>query len=337
MRMVSRKIPILMLLIALLMVIGCNKTEQTNPGEGQESSNIPFGTAPVNTTLIQGTPSGVLFMLSNGIAECLNKTYPGSVLNITPGNPSSNVFRLFNGDAEFIMTFNTSSLAVLEAHPELKGIAALKTSPFQFVLEKDIDAVTFDDIIAKKLKVKLSIGLKDSVNELAFKQILKEYNVTIDDMQDWGCVFVNKNPDDTGTMFTDGAIDGYFWGMGAPHPTIMKNALDKPIKFITIDPKVIDAVCSAYGYKKIAVPVGTYDFQSEDYNTFTDYMILATTDNCSNETAYKMTRAIHQNTDYITMIHDNFKDLNGEKMVNELRIPLHPGALQYYQEVGLVN
>jgi len=333
---------VVLLLLTLLMVTGCSKTEPTNSVAANKATTSSFDTAPITTTLIQATPSGVLFMLSNGIAESLNKTYPGSVLHVTPGNPTSNVDRLVRGEAEFALTYNTSTMSAVEGkerepQPELKAIAALKTSPMQFVLKEDIGALTLDDIINKQIKLKLCIGLPDSVTEQTFIQVLQQYKLTKADMQGWGCVFVNKGPEETAQMFSDGAIDGYFYSLSAPHPSIMKNALDKKISMITINPDVIDAVCQTYGYEKITIPAGSYTFLTEDYHTFTDYIILSTTDKVSNETAYKIARSLHQNIEYITLIHSALRDLSEEKMVKKLKVPIHPGALIYYQEAGLVQ
>ena len=55
-------------------------------------------------------------MLSSGISECLSRTYPGSVLQITPGIPASNVNRLLNGEAEFILAHNSTALAGIQAY-----------------------------------------------------------------------------------------------------------------------------------------------------------------------------------------------------------------------------
>jgi TRAP-type uncharacterized transport system substrate-binding protein len=55
-------------------------------------------------------------MLSNGLAESLSKTYPGSVIHTIPGVPSANVDRLIKGEAEFVMTLNTNAYYAAEGH-----------------------------------------------------------------------------------------------------------------------------------------------------------------------------------------------------------------------------
>lgn len=333
---------LILLLLMLVVITGCGKNNPKETATDPQNSASSYNSEPVNTTLIQGAPSGVFMMMGNGLAECLNKTYPGSVLNIAPGDPSTNITRLVNNEAEFV--FGNNSIAYImakgkdkTAHPEIKAIAALKTSPVQFIMAKDVDAVTFEDIINKKLKIKLNIGRPESSTEIVFHHLLKQYNLTQSDLESWGCVFTHNGQDDAGELFASGSIDGYIHVIAAPHTTIMENAQDRDLRFLTFNPKVVDAICKEYGYDQAIIPAGTYPFLKQDYYTLTDYTILATTDKVSDETAYKMARALHQNLDYFRLIHASLKDLDEKLMVDKVKVPIHKGALKYYREAGLVE
>ena len=65
------KILILLLTLVLAFSAGCG-----NAGEGA----VPDDESPVVTSLIHGNPTGVWLMLSTGIAESVNKFYPGSIV-----------------------------------------------------------------------------------------------------------------------------------------------------------------------------------------------------------------------------------------------------------------
>lgn len=333
---------LILLLLMLVVITGCGKNTPKQTATAPQNSALSYNSGPFTTTLIQGSPSGVFMMMGNGLAECLNKTYPGSVLNIIPGDPSTNIKRLVNGEAEFV--FGNNSIAYKMAkgkdttpHPEIKAIAALKTAPVQFVMSKDVAALTFDDIINKKLKIKINIGRPDSATEIVFHHLLKQYNLTQSDLEAWGCVFMQKGQDDAGQLFASKAIDGYIHVIAAPHTTIMENAQDRELRLLTFNPKVVDSICKEYGYDQATIPAGTYPFLKQDYYTLTDYTILATTDKVSDETAYKMARSLHQNLDYFRLIHASLKDLDEKMMIEKVKVPIHEGALKYYKEEGLVK
>ena len=137
-------------------------------------------------------------------------------------------------------------------------------------------------------------------------------------------------------MFSDGAIDGYFLAASSPQPIIIENALNNGMVLADFDPGVIQAMCTEYGIQPYTIPSDTYSFLEKDYQSFADYTILATSDAVSEETVYKMTRAIHENLDYINLVHAALKDLDEEVMAKKVRIPLHPGAERYYREIGIL-
>lgn len=340
---------VVLLVIALAVMSACASPEAPEPDiPEQELSEAELVTTisdePVSTTLLQGTPTGVWFMLSNGISECLNKTYPGSLLQITPGTPSPNVSRLLNGDAEFILTHNSPALSALngkdaftEPHEELRGIMAFYTSPVQIVLREDLGIDSFDRIIEEQRKVKLSVGSKGGNMEEMFLRILGQYGVTLEEMEAWGCEFSYKTQEETARMFGDRALDGYLLTGSAPSPFITENAVNAKIVMAGIGDDIITGMCDTYGFEPYTIRAETYKFLTEDYQTFTDFTILATTDSVPAETAYKMTKAIHENLEYVQLIHASLKRLNEEVMVGKLKLPLHPGAEQYYREIGLID
>jgi TRAP transporter TAXI family solute receptor len=223
------------------------------------------------------------------------------------------------------MTFNSAAYAEIKGkggtpHPEIKGVAALKSSPMQFVLAKDKGAVTFDDIIKKKIKIKINIDEPNSPCHKLFNQMLKEYGLTQSDMEAWGCVFLEKyEQNEIQELCSSGIIDGYFCTVAAPHTMIMQNGQDRELVLITIDPKVINALCKSSGYDQATISAGTYPFLKQDYYTLTDYTILATTNKVSDETVYKMARSIHQNLEYLRLVHASMKNLDEKRMIRKTR------------------
>ncbi len=50
---------------------------------------------------------------------------------------------------------------------------------------------------------------------------------------------------------------------------------------------------------------------------------------------YSITKEVFENFETFRNLHPSFADLKKEEMVKGLPLPLHPGALKYYKEVGL--
>jgi hypothetical protein len=50
-----------------------------------------------------------------------------------------------------------------------------------------------------------------------------------------------------------------------------------------------------------------------------------------------MTRALVDNKDRFVKIHKVVEDWTPEYATRDIGVPLHPGALRYYQEIGVIK
>lgn len=333
----------IVLVLCLFAMTACgapdNQDEESNQGEIPSS----FDDSPIETTLLQGGPSGVWFMLSNGISECLNTSYPGSILDITPGQNQSNIQRLCAGEAEFVLSHNHVAIAeniqvsAGNKSTEVLGVAAFYTSPAQMVVTEDQGITSFDEIINEKLPLTISIGPNGNVHEEVFNQLISLYGLSIQDMEQWGFEVVYKTLDESEQMLMDGTIDGYFFFIGAPTLIIVENATNLDLAMVELDADRVSQLCEEYGYIKDTIPAGTYNFLDEDYATFSDYTILATTLDVSDEVVYKITKSIYENLEYLSAVHATLKNINAQTMIEELKVSIHPGALQYFKDAGLAE
>jgi uncharacterized protein len=274
---------LVMLVLSLLAMTSCGTPDDASQESVQGDVSSAFDASPIQTTLLQGGPSGVWFMLSNGISECVNTTYPGSILGITPGQNQSNIKRLCAGEAEFALSHNHVAIAeniqvsAGAESTEVLGVAAFYTSPAQMVVMEKQEIKNFDEIINEKLPLTISIGPNGNVHEEVFNQLISLYGLSIQDMEQWGFKVVYKTLDESKQMLTEGSIDGYFFFIGAPTLIITENATNLDLAMVGIDADKVNRLCQEYGYVKDTIPAGTYSFLDEDYATFSDYTILATT------------------------------------------------------------
>lgn len=74
---------------------------------------------------------------------------------------------------------------------------------------------------------------------------------------------------------------------------------------------------------------GTHFFGFPDY--------LSTTKRLSDEAAYKITKAVLENTEELAKINPLFKEWSLERAVKYAVIPFHPGAVKFYKEKGVWN
>jgi TRAP transporter TAXI family solute receptor len=62
---------------------------------------------------------------------------------------------------------------------------------------------------------------------------------------------------------------------------------------------------------------------------------LAVDASVSEENVYQITKAIYENLPFLQAIHPATQAMSLEAAIAGLPLPLHPGALRYFQEVGV--
>lgn len=323
--------PILILTIFLLMLAGC---ANQNPSQDEA----------IDITMLGGSPTGVWFMITNGISECIQSSYPGSVVLITPGAGTTNPIRVGNREADVAMMSNLMVIAAQKGMEpygskieNLAAIAGFYPSTFQMVVTEDLGISSFDEIIDKKLKVRLSIEQSGSSANIIFERILAEYGTTIEDMEQWGAKIMRKNFAESSNMLSDGSLDGFSLSTIVPSPPIVESSIGKNLVLLDMNPQIMLNMAQKYGYSLETIPGGVYDFRAKDYSTISTKTILGAFTELDEDTAYAIARSIVENIDYMRNVHSALKDITPESLSSEFSVKLHPGALKYYREIGVVK
>lgn len=336
MKMISRVSLIVCLLLLLIVIPACGKQNQ--------HANQAVDSQPLKLTFGGGAAGGILYLSTNGISECINKSYPGSNVTVVPGSGASNIVRVNSGQMDLGMASNNMNYSAVSGVPpfdekmdNLATVATLYPSYFQLVVDKKLGVTSMDEIIAGKVKIRISADQVGSATEESFKQMLGEYGVTYDDITSWGGEIVNKTKAESADMLTDGLLDGFTNISLYPIPNIQEVAVNKDLVLISINPTVVDSLCQKYGYKKGVVPANTYSFNDNDVTTFASNTVVIIPENAPHEVGYKVARSIHQNIDYLRTVHVALKDLKPEELTQNLVLPLHKGAEKYYREAGIIK
>ena len=90
-------------------------------------------------------------------------------------------------------------------------------------------------------------------------------------------------------------------------------------------------------YAFATIPKGTYKTSKKDVTTFGVMASFVTSADVSDDLVYAVVKAVFENLDDFKKQHPAFANLDPKKMiVDGLSAPLHPGAVKYYKEKGLM-
>ncbi|MFO7611544.1 MAG: TAXI family TRAP transporter solute-binding subunit [Clostridia bacterium] len=335
-----KRIKIIVCILACLSIMfttGCKTTVEPVETEGPDMS-------PVTVTILQGSSQGLWYIIGTGIAESLNRSFEGSVVQLMPGTSTSNSIRLGKNEAEFGLTHTNTSFEAYngigqfeEKHEALRGIAVMYPSMAQFIVSDNISLKTFDEFVENKVKLNISIGSPGSGSYFQFERMLEGYGLTIADVEAWGCKVNIKGFGDIVEMFQSGALNASLVTTSAPSNEIVQIGTNNKIHMVSFNEEILAAMCDKYGYTMIDISSDAYNFMQEDVTTCATYTMLGVSSSVDDATAYKMAKSLVENIAYLQTVHSAIKNISAESLLVGMKIPFHPGAEKYYREAGLIN
>jgi TRAP transporter TAXI family solute receptor len=142
-------------------------------------------------------------------------------------------------------------------------------------------------------------------------------------------------------MLQDGRIDAFFYTVGHPSGAIKEATSGATkVRLIPVSGSGIDGLLGKFPYyARATVPIKFYPqaVNKEDVSTFGVKATFVTSAKIPEEVVYAIVKEVFDNFEQFKKLHPAYAVLTKENMLEGLSAPLHPGALKYYREVGLMK
>ncbi len=303
-------------------------------------------------TIGTGGPTGVYFQTGNAICKMLHKsaisadhgrkkgtakafrcTAPstgGSNYNIGQIKEGEFQFGVAQSDWQF-HAVNGSSKWEGKKFDNLRAVFSVHNEPFQIWASKKSRIKDFKGLKGKVV----NIGNPGSGQRGTMEELMKAMGV------DTG--YFKSTTELTSSeqvkALCDGKIDAFGYSVGFPNGA-MEQAATCAAKASPINltgAPVQGLISGADYYAEAIIPKGTYTGQKKDATTFGVKATVVTSADVSDELVYLVVKAVMENFDDFKAQHPAFGFLEKKNMIKDgLSAPLHPGAIKYYKEVGLM-
>jgi len=295
-------------------------------------------------TYLGGQTGGSAELLGVGIAEIVHRTYPEIIIDYSPGGGVANIMSI-SGDATRIgQTHNVVAKAASmgnepfkEKWPNLMTLCTTTTSQVQNVTLESTGITSIRQIVDEKMPVRVSVGDPGGTTELAIRRLLEGYGITYDDIREWGGKVYFKQMTEANDMMKMGRLDVQFNTGACPLAVFTELGTTHDIRLLPIDEEVIEVLNKKYGYNKSYITPDKYEFVTEDTPTMGHLSIVLCNKDLSEETAYNIVKSIGDNLDFFYDISAGHKCITNDSMWQNTGVPLHPGAIRYYQEIGAIK
>jgi TRAP transporter TAXI family solute receptor len=300
------------------------------------------GTSTQKTTqliLATGGTAGTYYPLGGSMAQIFNAKIPG--LNVTAQSTGASIenIRLVNKkEAELAIVQNDvmdyayygkESFAKDGKVTGFNAIAILYPEIVQVVARVDSGVETFKDFKGKRI----SVGAPGSGAEANSRQLFDAAGLKYEDAKVNFLSFA-----ESADRFKDNQIDGFIFTAGIPNSAIQDISTQHKINFISLPDDMITELTKKYPFlTPIEIPANTYKGQDKAIKTVAVQATLIVNPNVKEDVVYNITKTLFENNGELAKAHAKGKEIKLENAANGITVPLHPGAVKYYKEKGLLK
>lgn len=289
-------------------------------------------------TLGSGSPGGVYYPLGGGMAVVIEKADIGVRCAAESTGASVENSRLVGaGETDMGMVMGsvaynaTQAKEPFEKAEPLVALFQMYPAPEHIVVLKDSGIKSVGDMKGKKV----SIDVPGSGCSTMARAILQEYGFDLEK----DLTLANLSQSEMVQALKDGTIDVAFFNFAYPASAIMDLAATRDIELVPLEPEMVDKLVEKYPYYiKSVIPGGTYGDVPDDVLCLGDSNVMVANKDMDEELAYNLVKTIFENVHEgqyaLVNVHPIAKLFTPQNAVNS-PIPLHPGAMKYFKEVGV--
>jgi len=277
------------------------------------------------------------------VSEMLSKYVPNMTVTAQPGSMGENLSRLARKEVELGLTYAFPLRDALDGtgdyedlpNPDLRFMLNLFPSYEQILVPKDAPWETIEDLAKDPSQLKIAALTPGSGTYILIDGVLKAVGTSLDDVAAKGGLVQPFDYAQGLEGLKNGTIN-VLPVIGPPnHPSIME--FEQEGKFLTYSEETLKKIQETIPGAVPAMFPGTYAFLDgpNTYKTFAIYTIIVTHAGVPEEDVYNMTKAFWENVDDFRSVASYTEETYLETALSGANIPVHPGALKYYEEMGL--
>src|SRR5437016_12820223 len=287
--------------------------------------------------VLTGGTSGVYYPL--GVA--IGKIYSDKIANVKTQVQATkasveNLVLLQQGRGELAFTLGDSLKAAWEGDEEagfknkmdkLRTIGAIYPNYIQIVATADSGINTLADLRGKSL----SVGAPKSGTELNSRAILSAAGLSYKDLGKVEYLPFAESVD----LMKNRQLAATLQSAGLGVASLKDLSTSTDITVVSVPKEVVDKIGPPF--VAVTLPANPYTRQDRDVPTAAVVNYLVTSSEVSDDLAYQMTKLVFESLGELANARVAGKEIKLETAAIGSPVPLHPGAIRYYKEKGLIK
>ncbi len=293
-------------------------------------------------TIGTGGVTGVYYPTGGSICRLVNKdrkahgircsveSTGGSVYNLNTIRAGELDMGVVQSDWQYHAYNGSNRFEEVGPYKDLRAVFSVHPEPFTVVARADAGIKNFDDLAGKRVNV----GNPGSGQRGTMEVLMKAKDWTMDDFS----LASELKSSEQSKALCDNKIDAMVFTVGHPSGSIKEAATSCDSVLVDVTGPAIDMLVSENDYyRKATIPGGMYNGNPNDVHTFGVGATFVSSTAVPDEVVYQVVKAVFENFDDFKKLHPAFANLKKEEMIRDgLSAPLHPGAIRYYKQAGLM-
>ncbi|MBN8991232.1 MAG: TAXI family TRAP transporter solute-binding subunit [Rhizobiales bacterium] len=297
----------------------------------------PGAQAQAFINVLTGGTSGVYYPLGVAIGKVYSDRIPNVKTQVQATKASvENLILLQQGRGEIAFTLGDSLKAAWEGDEEagfktkldkLRTIGAIYPNYIQIVATAESGIKTLADLKGKSL----SVGAPKSGTELNSRAILAAAGLTYKDIGKIEYLPFAESVD----LMKNRQLNATLQSAGLGVASLKDLSTSTNITVVSVPKAIVDKIGPPF--VSVNIPANTYAGQDKDVPTAAVVNYLVTSAAVPDDLVYQMTRLVFESLPELANAHAAGKEIKLATAATGSPVPLHPGAIRYYREKGLIK
>jgi uncharacterized protein len=287
---------------------------------------------PRSIAIGTASPGGIYYDYGEGLARILTRTLQiEATAQVTQG-PAQNIVLMEKKEAMlgFVTTgaalqgWNGTDWAKGTRYRSIRVIFPMYDTAFQFAALKRLAIKSLDDFAG----LRIGVGPRAGTGGTYVPEIFKILGIAAD--IHFGAI------EQMASHMANGKLDGVVIAGGFPIPALAELDAKQPVDFVQPSSEQSSIVRNKIPeITPSLIPAGSYRSRAQDYHTIGLYNFAVAHKELPDDLIYKIVRAVFDNRDELVKTQSSAKETLPENIDRNTMLPLHPGAIRYYREVGI--
>ena len=288
-----------------------------------------------------GSRDGVYYYAGKAICRIVNTkvkgvscevvSTAGSLYNLSNVRDGGLDIGIAQSDWQYHAVKGTGPVKFMDgAFRNLRALFSLHAEPFTLVVRRDAGITRLDEIVGHRI----NIGNPGSGQRATMKVVMRAMGWS---KRDFGLV-TELNASEQSFALCNNRIQAMVYTVGHPNASVSKAVKLCNAAIATVDGPTIDKLVADNPYYAYTdIPGGLYPGIETPVRTFGVKATVVASSDLSEDTVYKIVRALFDNFDKFRKLHPALNALRPEQMVRDgISAELHKGAEKYFRENGLL-